>query len=97
VVTKAGAMGFARSGASILGNVGLPELVAESDEQYLEIVTALASDRLRLRALQRGLRERMRAAPLMDAPGFMRELEAAYRTVWRHACRDALRGPDDRS
>jgi protein O-GlcNAc transferase len=86
VVTKAGAMGFARSGTSILGNVGLPELVAESEEQYLEIAAALAADRARLRDLQRGLRERMRAAPLMDAPGFMRDLEGAYRAMWRRAC-----------
>jgi predicted O-linked N-acetylglucosamine transferase (SPINDLY family) len=86
VVTKAGAMGFARSGASILGNVGLAEFVAESDEKYLEIAAVLATDRPRLRALQRGLRDRMRASPLLDAPGFMRDLEHVYREVWRRAC-----------
>jgi predicted O-linked N-acetylglucosamine transferase (SPINDLY family) len=89
VVTRAGEMGFARSGASILGAVGLPELVASTDEQYLDIAAALATDRPRLRALQRGLRDRLRGSPLLDAPGFMRELEAAYRTVWRDACREA--------
>ena len=88
VVTKAGAMGFARSATSILGNVGLTELVAESEEQYLEIAAALATDRPRLRALQRGLRDRMRASPLLDASGFMRDLEQAYREVWRRACAD---------
>jgi predicted O-linked N-acetylglucosamine transferase (SPINDLY family) len=87
VVTKAGAMGFARSGATILGGLGLPELVADSDEQYLEIAAALAIDRPRLRQLQRGMRARLRASPLLDASGFMRDLEAAYRTVWRDACR----------
>jgi predicted O-linked N-acetylglucosamine transferase (SPINDLY family) len=87
VVTRAGAMGFARSGASILGNVGLPELVAESDEQYVEIAVALALDRSRLRGLQRGMRERLRASPLLDAAGFMRDLEAVYRGLWRDACR----------
>jgi predicted O-linked N-acetylglucosamine transferase (SPINDLY family) len=89
VVTRAGAMGFARSGASILGNAGLPELVAESDEQYLDIAAALAADPPRLRALQRGLRDRLRGSPLLDAAGFMRDLEAAYRSVWREACRTA--------
>jgi predicted O-linked N-acetylglucosamine transferase (SPINDLY family) len=86
VVTRAGEMGFARSGASILGAVGLPELVASSDDQYLDIAAALAADRPRLRALQRGLRDRLRASPLLDAPGFMRELETAYRDIWRQAC-----------
>ncbi|MFO1360878.1 MAG: tetratricopeptide repeat protein [Burkholderiales bacterium] len=91
VVTKAGALGFARSGASILGNAGLPELVAASDAQYLDVAAGLAADRPRLRALQRGLRERLRASPLLDAAGFMRELEAAYRDIWRRAC--AAQGP----
>jgi predicted O-linked N-acetylglucosamine transferase (SPINDLY family) len=86
VVTKAGAMGFARSATTILGNVGLPDLVATSDEQYLEIAAALATDRRRLRHLQRGLRERLRASPLLDAQGFMRDLESAYRMLWREAC-----------
>jgi predicted O-linked N-acetylglucosamine transferase (SPINDLY family) len=92
VVTKAGALGFARSGASILGNAGLPELVAESDEQYLDIAAALAADRPRLRALQRGLRDRLRGSPLLDAAGFMRDLEAAYRDVWRRACVESGHG-----
>jgi predicted O-linked N-acetylglucosamine transferase (SPINDLY family) len=91
VVTRAGAMGFARSGASILGAVGLPELVAASDEQYVDIAARLATDRPRLRALQRGLRERLRASPLLDAPGFMRELETAYRDIWRRACAECAR------
>jgi predicted O-linked N-acetylglucosamine transferase (SPINDLY family) len=86
VVTRAGAMGFARSGASILGAVGLAELVADSDADYLRIAAALAADRPRLRALQRSLRERMRGSPLTDAPRFMRNLERAYRETWRTAC-----------
>ena len=92
VVTRAGEMGFARSGASILGAVGLPELVASSDDQYLDIAAALAADRARLRALQRGMRDRLRASPLLDAAGFMRDLEAAYRDVWRRACADSWHG-----
>jgi predicted O-linked N-acetylglucosamine transferase (SPINDLY family) len=86
VVTKAGAMGFARSATSILGNVGLSELVADSEDRYVEIAAGLASDRPRLRALQRGLRDRMRASPLLDARGLMRDLEHAYRDLWRRAC-----------
>jgi predicted O-linked N-acetylglucosamine transferase (SPINDLY family) len=86
VVTRAGAMGFARSGASALGAAGLSELVAESDAQYVDIAATLAADRARLRALQRGLRDRLRASSLLDASGFMRDLEAAYREMWRRAC-----------
>jgi len=92
VVSRAGAMGFARSGASILGAIGLPGLVAESDDQYLEIAARLAADRPRLRELQRGMRDRLRVSPLLDAPGLVRNLEAAYRTVWREACLASERG-----
>jgi len=93
VVSLAGAMGFARSGASILGAIGLSELVAGSGEEYVEIAAALATDRPRLRELQRGMRGRLQASPLLDAPGFMRDLEAAYRSVWREACRASEDGP----
>ena len=86
VVTRAGAMGFARSATSILGNVGLAELVAGSEDEYVAIAVRLATDRSRLRALQRGLRARLLASPLVDARGFLRDLERAYRDLWRRAC-----------
>jgi predicted O-linked N-acetylglucosamine transferase (SPINDLY family) len=86
VVSRAGRHGFSRSGASILNAVGLPELVVASDADYLQVAAALAADRGRLGALRRGLRERMRASPLLDARGFMRDLEGAYRQAWRVHC-----------
>jgi protein O-GlcNAc transferase len=86
VVSRAGRHGFSRSGASILNAIGLPELVCSSDAEYLQVATALAADRGRLVELRRGLRDRMRASPLLDAPGFMRDLESAYRQAWREYC-----------
>jgi protein O-GlcNAc transferase len=88
VVSRAGRHGFSRSGASVLNVIGLPELVAENDDDYLHVATALALDPVRLGALRRGLRERMRASPLCDGPGFVRDLERAYRQVWREHCAD---------
>jgi len=32
------------------------------------------------------LRPRMGASPLMDAPRFARNIEAAYRTMWQRWC-----------
>jgi protein O-GlcNAc transferase len=89
VVSRAGRHGFSRSGASILNAVGLPELVAECDAGYTEIAAALATDRARLARLRGSLRDRMRVSPLLDAQGFMRDLEGAYRQAWRRYCADA--------
>lgn len=86
VVSRAGRHGFSRSGASILNAIGLAELVAANDAEYLQTAAALAIDRERLGALRRGLRDRMLRSPLLDAAGFMRDLEDAYRQVWREYC-----------
>lgn len=77
VVSIAGRFGFARSGASVLGSVGLADLVAGNEEEYLVTAAQLARDSARLRKLRRELRERMRASPLLDARRFARAFEYA--------------------
>ena len=86
VVTRSGEIFQSRAGLSILGSMGLDELVARSDEDYVSIAVALARDGERLAALRAGLRERMRASPLTDGRGYARALEAAYRGTWRAWC-----------
>jgi len=87
VVTLAGTAHVARTGASIVSRVGLAELVATTPAQYVAIAQQLAADQEKRRALRADLRARMRASPLLDAPRFVRALEAAYREMWkkRHA------------
>jgi predicted O-linked N-acetylglucosamine transferase (SPINDLY family) len=86
VVSLAGQTAVGRGGASILSNVGLPELVARDAEQYVRIAVELAHDRSRLCELRATLRDRMQNSPLMDAGRFTRNLEAAYRAMWRRWC-----------
>lgn len=83
VVTLAGDRHASRVGASILSNAGLPELVAGSGDEYCAIAMALANDLPRMQMLRTELRTRIMASPLVDAPGFTRHLEAAYREMYR--------------
>ena len=94
LVNLAGDTFLRRAGLSILTAVGLPELVAQSEDEYLRIACDLAGDRVRLARLRAGMRERMHASPLLDAAAYTRDLEACYRTVWRKWCahENAARG-----
>jgi predicted O-linked N-acetylglucosamine transferase (SPINDLY family) len=86
VVSLAGATATARGGLTILSHIGLGELVAQSREQYVELAVRLAANLPRLSELRSGMRERMLASPLMDAPGFTRDVESRLREMWRRWC-----------
>jgi len=86
VVTRVGTTPVSRAGSSLLHTVGLPEWVAWSEEEYIRIAAAWASDLPRLAELRATLRPRVQASPLMDAPRFARNMEAAYRTMWQRWC-----------
>lgn len=86
VVTLAGATHVGRVGVSILSNVELTDLIAESPEEYVRKAVDLASDRDGLLFLRDTLRDRMQRSPLMDAKRFTRSLEEMYRQMWRRWC-----------
>jgi protein O-GlcNAc transferase len=78
VLTRRGTAFAGRVAASLLKAIGLPELVAETPEQYQSIALSLAGDPSRLRALKDKLAANRRATPLFDAAGFTRNIESAY-------------------
>jgi predicted O-linked N-acetylglucosamine transferase (SPINDLY family) len=90
VLTRRGETFAARVGASLLATVGLPELVAESVDDYVERAVALAGNP----AARAGLREHLagpgRASPLFDTAATVAALEAAYRTMAAQ-CRSGTR------
>ncbi len=86
VISLSGQTAVGRGGRSILSNVDLPELIADSPEDYVQMAAALAGDLPRLNGLRSGLRERMEHSPLRDARGFAREIESAYREMWSRWC-----------
>jgi len=75
-----------RVGAAALSAIGLLDLVAQSPEQYVKIAACLANDVQRLSDLRGTLRERMVASPLMDGKTLTRNIEAAYRHMWKGWC-----------
>jgi predicted O-linked N-acetylglucosamine transferase (SPINDLY family) len=86
IVTLAGDRHVARRGVSLLMNLGLPELIAKTHDEYVTIASRLAADPTRLSEWRRALRERIKSSSLMDETAFTRELESAYRSMWRSYC-----------
>ena len=67
---------------SLLANIGLAELASVRMDDYVEKAVALAGDLDLLDALHRGMRERMKASPVMDQERYIREMEDCYRAIW---------------
>jgi predicted O-linked N-acetylglucosamine transferase (SPINDLY family) len=81
-LTLVGKTVVGRAGYSQLCNLGLPELAARTPDEYVANVASLATDLPRLQELRAGMRQRMRASPLMDGPRFARNMEQVYRQLW---------------
>ncbi|CAB3802589.1 Photosystem I assembly protein Ycf3 [Pararobbsia alpina] len=91
VVTRVAGTVVGRAGLSQSANLGLRELAADSDAQFVETAVQLARDLPRLSDMRKSLRARLAASPLMNGARFAVHVEAAYREVWRHWCDQARR------
>ncbi|WBT38303.1 O-linked N-acetylglucosamine transferase, SPINDLY family protein [Hyphomicrobium sp. DMF-1] len=89
VVSVADRPSVGRFGASNLGAVGLRDWVAGDVASYVALAAAKASDVASLAALRAGLRARVEASPLADGPGLARDLETAFRKLWKEWCGEA--------
>jgi protein O-GlcNAc transferase len=85
-ITLAGAHFGSRLGVTILSNAGLPELIAKALDEYVGLAVDLAQDKDWLRSLRHNLRDRVAASPLMNQQAFTRNMETAYREMWRCWC-----------
>jgi protein O-GlcNAc transferase len=90
VVSWSGRTAASRCGRTILSTIGLPELVADSAERYVEIAADLARDRDRLATLKSDLPARIRRSAIMDEARFVADLEDLYRRMWRDWCERPL-------
>jgi predicted O-linked N-acetylglucosamine transferase (SPINDLY family) len=67
-----------RVAASLLGTIGLPDLITDSLEQYEALALALGGDSERLAGLRARLAANRLSSPLYDVQRFTRSIEAAY-------------------
>jgi predicted O-linked N-acetylglucosamine transferase (SPINDLY family)/glycosyltransferase involved in cell wall biosynthesis len=88
VITLAGRAHVSRVGVSLLMQMGLPEMIAETPDGYVRKAAKLAADLPALADLRTNLRPRLSASPLMDGPGFARNVETAYRQMWHTWCQN---------
>jgi predicted O-linked N-acetylglucosamine transferase (SPINDLY family) len=86
LVALAGERSISRGGVSILRTLGCSELVADTEDDYIEINVRLAQEPEWRDALRRTLRQRLLASPLMDLPRFIADLESGYKWMWRSWC-----------
>ena len=86
IVTMPGTRSVSRSASSVVSNVGLTDWIASSPEDYVRRAVRFAGERELLAELRASMRSRMSASPLMQEERFVRDLEQAYREMWRRWC-----------
>ncbi|MCO5733013.1 glycosyl transferase [Rhizobium sp. SSA_523] len=92
VVTLKGTHFASRVSESLLHAVGVPELIAEDENDYVNMAIDLYKNRDRLDGFKTQLEQNRLIEPLFDAERFCRHLETAYRMMAERA-RQGL-GPD---
>jgi predicted O-linked N-acetylglucosamine transferase (SPINDLY family) len=77
---------YGRYSAGYLDRIGAGELIAGDEDGYVAQAMALAQSPNWLADYRRCLRDLVRKSPLTDGPRHARELENAYRQMWRRWC-----------
>jgi len=88
VITLRGDRHAGRVGASILTRMGLKDMVAESQDQYVGIGIKLAQDMTALENLRADLRSRMQSSGLCDGRSFARIMEKSFHKLWQNCCQE---------
>jgi protein O-GlcNAc transferase len=87
VVTFPGETAVSRGGLSLMSNVGLPQFIGRSRDDYIRIAVETARDLPALARVRAKLRGQLEASPVMDHQRFARDLEKLYRQMWVAWCR----------
>ena len=82
VLTCMGESFIGRVAASLLGAVGLPELVTRSLDEYEALALKLATDPVLMASIRQKLDANCKTSPLFDTDRLRRHIEHAYMTMW---------------
>ncbi|MDO8606866.1 MAG: hypothetical protein Q7R40_10050, partial [Phaeospirillum sp.] len=87
-----------RISASFLTTLGMPDWIAESPGQYIEIAQRKAQDIPGLAGLRGRMRARFMSSVLGDTRAYVGAVEREYRQLWREWCgkNDSLQPASDR-
>lgn len=90
VLSKRGDRFLSHIGETIAHNAGLPEWIADDDDDYVARAVRFASDPSGLARLRSTLRENVLASPLFDSARFARNFEDAIGGMWDHHLKKQL-------
>ena len=76
-----------RTAGAILVSVGMPDWVANTEDEYLDIAVKYASRPDYLKILRNELPAKISASPAGNSALYTKAIEAAYRTMWIDYCR----------
>lgn len=83
VVSRYGTRHGSRFGYSLLSNMGLEELTAATEEEYINKAVSLAGEPVLLQELHDNLRQIMQASPVMDVKKYLTDVQNAYEDIYR--------------
>jgi len=83
VITLQGTHFASRVSSSILSAIGLHELIAGSIAEYEALAVRLAYTPAELQEIRQKILKNRLVAPLFDTPRFVRNLETAYKNMWK--------------
>jgi protein O-GlcNAc transferase len=90
VLTRHGDRFVAHLGETNIQSAGMPEWVANGDDEFVAKAKAFASDLEALEKVRQGLRPRVLASRLFNSKEFARDLEDAFRGMWQKWCAEQV-------
>ena len=87
VLTRSGEAFAARMAGSLVHAIGMPELIANTPEEYVALAIRLGKESAFLAATKAKLAANRATQPLFDTGRFRRHIEAAYLAMWERTQR----------